>query len=111
MDPGRHAPDLTCSLPPAELRARRTQLQRELAPAVLEIEPTSGGYRFWFDATAQRLAQIAELIAFEKECCAFLDFALELRAGAGRVALTLSGPADARPIIEALFVDATRPPG
>jgi len=111
MDSGHRAPDLTCALPPAELRARRAELQRELAPALLEVEPTAGGYRFWFDATAQRLAQIAELIAFEKECCAFLDFRLELTAGAERVALEIAGPPEARPTIEALFVAAVRPGG
>jgi hypothetical protein len=105
-----HPPAFTCSLPPAALRARREELQRELSAAVLDVERVPGGYRLWLEATPERLAQAAELIAFEKDCCSFLDFALELRAGAERSSLTISGPAGAAAVIAAIFLAPLEPP-
>ena len=47
-----------------------------------------------------------ELVAAESRCCAFLDF--ELGRDAGDLVLDISGPEDARPVIDMFF--ALRPP-
>jgi hypothetical protein len=102
--------DISCTLPPVELRARKAALRDELAPAVISVEERPHGFRFWFDSTAERLAQLARFIAFEKDCCAFLDFRMAARAGASRVSLDIDGPEGAKATIEALFVDSIADP-
>ena len=95
---------LACTLGPADLRDRRAQLGRQLESAVTAVEPVAGGYRLWFDLTPDRLERLAALIEMERACCAFLDFALVVRAGAERVSLAITGPDDARDTIRSLFV-------
>ena len=62
-----------------------------------------------FDAEGDRAKaalDIDRLIEAESRCCPFLRF--ELDTGGDELVLAVSGPEDARPVIEALFDDQDR---
>jgi hypothetical protein len=86
---------LACTLTSAELRARRADLAA-LAERSLR---SRDGHRLVFDPAAE--PALRELVALEAECCPFLT--LDLRPAAGELVLTITGPAEAAPIIGELL--------
>jgi hypothetical protein len=86
---------LACSLPSAELRARRAEVS---AIARTWLRSRDGG-RLSFAPAAE--PALRELVALEAECCPFLT--LDLRRAGDAVQLTVTGPAGAAPIIAELF--------
>jgi hypothetical protein len=86
---------IACTLTSAELRARRAQVA---ALAEHALRCRDGG-RLVFDATAE--PALRELVALEAECCPFLT--LNLRRTGDALELTVTGPAEAAPIIAALL--------
>ncbi len=83
---------IACTLPEAELRAWREQVQAEVKAGVVSIEELDDGYVYWFERTPERLAKLADFVWFESGCCAFLDFEIRVRSGDERISLRLTGP-------------------
>lgn len=65
-----------CSLDEEELAARRETLQRELAPHARAREALPDGVALRFDATPGLRKALETFVAFERDCCPGLDFAL-----------------------------------
>jgi hypothetical protein len=100
---------IACTLTSAELDARIGDLAALARTALLTREPLADGERLTFtgdDATERELRAVA---AAEASCCAFL--ALDLRRHHDRLVLDVTGPPDARPIIQALFAATPWPAG
>lgn len=97
--PNRSAdPPIVCTLGPDEVGGRLTDWQAGLARATSR-EPIAGGVRAHFPAEVD-VASLAALAAAEQGCCRFLSFGLTIdRHG---VALDVTGPTDAQPVISAL---------
>ncbi len=97
---------VACRLSGPELRARESGLLANLAAQVLEREPLpsgsadSEGLRLRFAATAELLAEVAQLIALERQCCPFLRFSLTVEPAGGPLWLELSGPPGTRSFLE-----------
>jgi hypothetical protein len=96
-------PDLpiACTLTPDGMTARLALIDALSADGLLERTPTDAGLRVRLRDTPEVEQRTRELVAAESRCCAFLDFDLGREAGA--LVLDISGPEDARPVIEMFF--------
>jgi hypothetical protein len=106
------APLVACTLTSAEKRERSAAIKRDLLPRVRTVTETANGYVLWFDRAEGELARIAGFVELESQCCAFLDFAIRLGSGNGRIALHLEGPEGTRELLRPLIEEglAGRPP-
>jgi DNA-binding transcriptional MerR regulator len=86
------APVLTACTLPAAGQERRLGEWRALLASSAGREPIGGGTRFRFPASLA--GQIASLAAAESECCAFLEFTLQV--GNGEAILDVRAPAEMR---------------
>jgi hypothetical protein len=100
-------PDLpiACTLTPDGLTARLALIDALAADGLLDRTPTDGGLRVRLRDTPDIEQRTRELVAAESTCCAFLDF--DLGRADGDLVLDISGPEDARPVIEMFFAPET----
>jgi hypothetical protein len=101
-----HATDMTdqpiaCTLTPDDMRARLALIEALRADGLLGRTATETGIRVRLLDRADIEQRTQELVAAESRCCAFLDF--DLRREDGELLLDISGPEDARPVIEMFF--------
>jgi MerR family transcriptional regulator, copper efflux regulator len=90
---------IVCTLEGAALPSRLDEW-RALLQFVTERTEIPGGMRVTFGADTS-VGEIARLAAAEQQCCGFFSFAITLDARG--VALEVTAPADARPVLEGLF--------
>jgi hypothetical protein len=96
-------PDLpiACTLTPDGMTARLALIEALAADGLLDRTPTDAGLRVRLRDTPDIEQRTRELVAAESRCCAFLDF--DLDRDNGDLVLDISGPVDARPVIELFF--------
>ena len=71
-----------CTLSEEELRERGQLIRAQLMPHARRQERLANGMAFEFEASAERRAQLEELIALERQCCAPMKIELsESEAG------------------------------
>ena len=92
---------IACTLTPDGLTARRALIDALAADGLLDRTPTNRGLRVRLRDTRDIEQRTRELVAAESACCAFLDFDLARENGA--LVLDITGPADARPVIDMFF--------
>lgn len=87
-------PDMAvaCALTDAQLRERRAEVRKELASATVETRELPEGYVMRFSPAPALVERLARFVEFERACCPFLTFTLEVQANQGPVTLTLTGP-------------------
>ncbi len=93
-------PPLACTLKAAEQRSRRAWID-DLTQRLESRTQTVDGAVLRFRADTDTERQLRALVAAEAHCCPFLQFGINVDGDA--LALTIRGPADARPIIDDLF--------
>jgi hypothetical protein len=81
---------VACTLSPSALATRREDLAGLAARALKRAVRIDGGVRLWFAADAASAVDAA--VALERECCGFLEFAVEHGV---EVVVTVRGPAAA----------------
>jgi hypothetical protein len=96
-------PDLpiACTLTPDGMTARLALIEALAADGLLDRAPTEAGMRVRLRDTPEIERRTRELVAAESRCCAFLDF--DLGREGGDLVLDISGPEDARPVIDMFF--------
>jgi hypothetical protein len=96
-------PDLpiACTLTSDDLTARLALIEALSADGLLDRTPTDAGLRVRLRDTPDVEQRTRALVAAESTCCPFLDF--DLRREGGDLLLDITGPADARPVIELFF--------
>jgi len=96
-------PDLpiACTLTPEGVTDRLALIEALAADGLLDRSATDAGLRLRLRDTAEIERRTRELVVAESKCCAFLDF--DLRREEGNLVLDISGPDDARPVIEMFF--------
>ena len=94
-------PVIACSLDGDQLHQRVTDLAELGARALRTREPTAAGERLTFAGGPQVERELEAVIAAESSCCSFLTMQLDRRGD--ELVLDVSGPAEARPIIAAMF--------
>src|SRR5215471_3968724 len=78
------------ALTPGE-RGDHQELTRRLGEAVVRTTDVVDGYLFEIDAQRMSIADLAAWTAFERRCCPFFDFALDIRREEGPLTLRLTG--------------------
>lgn len=84
--------EVACTLSDRELAARR---EGEIAELMAGAEGTSeleDGYEVRYPGSAGWVRRLAEFVAFERECCAFLTFELRFEHNQGPITLRMRGP-------------------
>jgi hypothetical protein len=96
-------PDLpiACTLAPQGMTARLALIGALAADGLLDRTPTASGLRVRLRDTPDIERRTRELVAAESACCAFLDFTLS--RAEGDLVLDVSGPAEARSVIDMFF--------
>jgi hypothetical protein len=99
-------PDLpiACTLSPDGLTERLAMIDALAADHLLDRAATDAGVRVRLRDAPGVERRARDLVAAESRCCAFLDFDLVREDGA--LVLEISGPPDARPLIDRFFAPA-----
>jgi hypothetical protein len=92
---------IACTLSPDGMTARLALIDALAVDGLLDRAPTAQGMRVRLRDTPDIEQRTRELVAAESACCAFLDFTLG-REG-GDLVLDITGPQNARPVIEMFF--------
>jgi hypothetical protein len=92
---------IACTLSPDGLTARLALIEALAADGLLDRSSTQAGMRVRLRDAPEIERRTRELVAAESRCCAFLNF--ELGRDAGELVLDISGPEDARHVIDMLF--------
>jgi uroporphyrinogen-III synthase len=99
---------IACSLDAADLADRTEEVRRLAARALIGRERTREGQLLRFRDSGDTEAELRDVVAREKACCPFFEFALE--RGDGELRLEVTAPEAAQPLIDSLFpVGASRP--
>ena len=90
--PAREIP-IACDLDAisASDRPRYNDLRAMLASAALDRRALPDGVAIKISTERMTLAHLAEWISFERKCCPFLEFRIEVAPDAGPVWLSLTG--------------------
>jgi hypothetical protein len=92
---------IACTLSPDGMEARLALIDALAADGLLDRTATETGLRVRLRDTPDVERRTRELVAAESACCSFLDF--RLARDDGDLVLDISGPPDARPVIELFF--------
>ena len=94
---------IACRLTDPEFQQRRSDLLKIFQGALLETKELDDGYAYRFPSGANWIAELAQLITFERECCPFLRFNLRLEPANGPLWLELTGPEGTKVFLQSLF--------
>ena len=92
---------IACTLGPDGMIARQALIDTLAADGLLERAATDAGLQVRLRDTPDIERRTRELIAAEARCCAFLAF--DLKRDGGALVLDISGPPEARPVIDLFF--------
>jgi hypothetical protein len=101
---------LACTLTPAALRERKALIYDLICRSLVDTTPAVGGIRARFCGGHEVELQLRELVGLEAQCCGFLQLTVE--PGPETTVLEVTGPPEAREMIDELFAaDPASPPG
>ena len=86
-------------------RPRYNELRRAVAASVIGKRELPDGLAIQIDLARIALPQLAEWISFERKCCPFFDFRIDLAPESGPVWLSLTGRAGVKEFITEAFAD------
>ena len=72
-------------------RARYQELRKQLHAGVQEVKELSNGYAFRLSADSSTILLAAEWITFERRCCPFFNFALDIESEKQSLWLNVTG--------------------
>lgn len=72
-------------------RARYQDLRKQLHAGVQEVKELSNGYAFRLSADSSTILLAAEWITFERRCCPFFSFALDIESEKQSLWLNVTG--------------------
>ena len=99
---------LTCNMDvfTREQHEDHIRVTTELVKAMQNIREIQNGYEFVFPNESKFITGIAEFIANERLCCAFLEFGLAVKPDDPSIVLSLSGPTGTQEFLRAEFEEA-----
>ena len=83
--------DIACSLSPTALASRRERWRRLIGGSGIGRDETPDGLRLRFRADPGAAADLAELAAAERDCCAWAEWSVEPRTGEIALVVRSSG--------------------
>src|SRR4051794_17264510 len=91
---------IACSLNAAELSDRLAEMSALGRSALMSVDRTPNTAVLRFRPGAETSGRLAAIVAAESRCCAFLD--LTVSEAGDALALTISAPTDAAPVLDEL---------
>ena len=82
---------------------RRAELSARLQKSVHAVVPIPDGYIFRLPSNGRALLEVAEFISFERRCCPFLSFQINLNESDEAITVQLSGPDGVKEFLAAEF--------
>jgi hypothetical protein len=97
--------DFACNMHAMAPHERQQHIanSQQVFQLVQAIEELGNGYAFRLPYTRETLQNLAEFIVFERLCCPFFGFALEIKPDVETVCLSLTGRDGVKPFIQAEF--------
>jgi hypothetical protein len=95
-------PPLLCDLTKltADQRIRLVAVSAEVFDAASEVRELPNGFALAYrDASVELISKVAEFIAYDRLCCAFLEHAMVSEAAGGPTWLNISGGQGAKEVI------------
>ena len=74
-----------------EQRRRRKELEGRLGAFVEEVRELADGYALRLPSGSRTLLDVAEFVTYERLCCPFLDFEIDVEREGGPLWLRLRG--------------------
>jgi hypothetical protein len=94
---------VACNLTTLEFQERRRDGLQKVRGAVVEVKELENGYAYRFPPDVAWIAELANLITLERQCCPFLRFSIHLEPGEGPIWLELSGPEGTKDFLNSIF--------
>ena len=94
---------IACALSDTAFRQRREGLLQTVAAAVVKKHELANGFAYCFPPEPKWIAELAQVITFERECCPFLQFALRVEPENGPIWLELTGPEGTKDFLKSIF--------
>src|SRR5262245_351704 len=92
---------IACTLDAEAQRQRGREFEDLARAALLERRRLEGALRLRYRRSEGVEAAVRDLVARERQCCSFLRF--ELNVAGDEIHLSISGPPEAAPILDAIF--------
>ncbi len=83
--------EAVCALPAEQIAERTDHLRARFLPYVRGHDASATRVEWRFDDTEEMRARLDELVEFERQCCAALDFRVEASAGTNELTFTVRG--------------------
>jgi hypothetical protein len=99
---------IICTLTEDELKERRRVVLDAVRQSVLSVVELPLGYGYTFRPTPDALLQLSQLVDFERQCCKFLTFNIVVGPGDAPIRLEVTGPPNAKAVIEEFFGSSVR---
>ena len=105
MTPGPSDTPLICNMDmfTAAQREFHIQTTTQLVQVVQSVQEVVNGYEFSFPNETEFISRIAGFIAYERLCCPFLKFTLNVVSNSEPVSLSLIGPVGTQEFLRAEF--------
>ena len=84
---------IACTLSEEQLTERKDGALATLMAQCEQTDELDDGYALRFPGSAEIVSELAQFIAFERDCCSFFTFELICTPEQGPVTLRLRGPA------------------
>jgi hypothetical protein len=94
---------ITCSLTDAELQERRRDVLEKVRKAVSKTRELEDGYSYQPPASEEWLAELAQLVNLERQCCPFLRLRITVEPNNGPFWLELTGPPGTKEFLATTF--------
>lgn len=94
---------VACSLLDSELQERRRNVLAKARSVVAEVKELEAGFAYRFPSDGKWIRELADLVAFEHQCCPFLKFRLTVEPGDGPIWLELTGPQGTKEFLAEIF--------
>jgi len=91
---------------PAEQRERWMVVGKQMYQAIQEVRELPNGYAFRLPSDSAMLMIIAEDLSYERLCCPFLRFTLEIEPAGGSVWLSFTGGEGTKAFLRFSFDEA-----
>ncbi len=72
-------------------KQRHSELMQKLKDATIETTETADGFTFLLKPEFVAVTEVAEWISYERHCCSFFNFQIELQSQDSRIRLRLYG--------------------
>ncbi|MBA3321225.1 MAG: hypothetical protein H0T45_07215 [Pyrinomonadaceae bacterium] len=94
---------IACLLTAPELQERRRTVLQKFRSAVTEVKELEAGYSYSLPADGEWLAELANLVDLERQCCPFHRFNIIVEPAGRPIVLEITGPAGTKEFLEATF--------